>query len=123
MLLDSNIIIYAVLPEHQNLRTIIRKQPASVSAISQIEVLGYHRLTETDRSNFASMFHCITVFPINHAVIEKAIALRQLRKMSLGDAIIAATALIHQQPLMTRNSQDFAWIENLTLINPFDETP
>lgn len=34
-------------------------------------------------------------YSISTAVIARAIALRQERKMSLGDAIIAATALVH----------------------------
>lgn len=40
--------------------------------------------------------------------------------MSLGDAIILATAVIYKIPLMTRNSKDFDWIDDLILINPFD---
>ena len=40
-------------------------------------------------------------------------------KMSLGDAFIAC-ALINETPLVTRNSSDFDWIDNLNVINPFD---
>jgi predicted nucleic acid-binding protein len=39
----------------------------------------------------------------------------------LGDAIIAATALVHVQTLVTRNTDDFAWIPSLKLWNPFAE--
>src|SRR5687768_75969 len=48
MLLDSNILIYAARPEHDDLRRWVaglRPAPA-VSAISYVEVLGYHRLTD-----------------------------------------------------------------------------
>ncbi len=38
--------------------------------------------------------------------------------MSLGDAIIAATALEHYQTLVTRNIKDFDWIEGLKVIDP-----
>ena len=38
--------------------------------------------------------------------------------MSLGDVIIAATALEYKQTLATRNTDDFEWIEELSLINP-----
>ncbi len=38
--------------------------------------------------------------------------------MSVGDAIIAATALTYQETLATRNIDDFEWIETLNLINP-----
>lgn len=41
--------------------------------------------------------------------------------MSLGDAIIGGTALVHEQALVTRNVADFGWIDDLPLINPFEE--
>jgi predicted nucleic acid-binding protein len=40
--------------------------------------------------------------------------------MTLGDAIIAATALVYDRTLVTRNIGDFLWIAELTLINPFE---
>jgi hypothetical protein len=56
MLLDSNIIIYAALPKYAGLQDFIAKHTPAVSAISRVEVLGYHRLTETDRRNFEDFF-------------------------------------------------------------------
>jgi predicted nucleic acid-binding protein len=41
--------------------------------------------------------------------------------MSLGDAIVAGTALTHKLELVTRNVRDFSWIQSLALINPFDK--
>jgi predicted nucleic acid-binding protein len=40
MLLDSNIIIYAMKPEFSNLRDLIEKGHPKVSAISYLEVLA-----------------------------------------------------------------------------------
>jgi toxin FitB len=59
------------------------------------------------------------VLPVNEDVIAQAILLKQAKKMSLGDAIIAATALVFNQPVVTRNTADFLHIPNLTVINPF----
>ena len=39
--------------------------------------------------------------------------------MTLGDSIIAATALRFDMPLVTRNTSDFLHITGLHLINPF----
>ena len=39
--------------------------------------------------------------------------------MSLGDAIIAATALELETELITRNVADFSHIPGLKIINPF----
>jgi toxin FitB len=43
--------------------------------------------------------------------------------MKLGDAIIAATALEHGVPLVTRNVDDFKHIPGLQVINPFAAQP
>lgn len=56
-------------------------------------------------------------------VIELAIQLRQQKKMKLGDAIIAATAVAYNIPLVTRNEDDFKHIPGLDLRNPFVITP
>jgi len=40
--------------------------------------------------------------------------------MTLEDAIIAGTALAYRLTLMTRNTDDFRWIAELKLLNPFD---
>lgn len=39
--------------------------------------------------------------------------------MGLGDAIIAATALLHRLPLWTRNVEGFRHVVALELKNPF----
>ena len=45
MLLDSNIIIYAMRPEHSFLRDFIAEQKSlTVSAVSYVEVLGFHQI-------------------------------------------------------------------------------
>ena len=57
--------------------------------------------------------------PLDDEIIVQAISLRRLKKMSLGDSIIAATALEYGVPLVTRNDFDFKHIDGLVLINPF----
>lgn len=51
--------------------------------------------------------------------IQRSVSLRQQKKMSLADAIIAATALEYGVPLVTRNLDDFRPIAELELRNPF----
>ena len=120
MLIDSNIIIYASQKEHGDLRKFIAKHSPSVSAVSYVKVLGFHRLNEQDRAFLESFFSSAIVLPITQAVLDKAIGLRQTRKMSLGDSLVAATCLIHNLTLVTRNTDDFKWIAELHLLNPFD---
>lgn len=121
MLLDSNILIYACLPDYQSLlKPYLTDDTASVSIVTKIEVLGYHRLVENDKNTLIQLFEHIDVIQLGNEVTKLAIHLKQQQKLSLGDAIIASTALIFDKTLITRNTSDFAWITNLKLYNPID---
>lgn len=118
--INDLIIIYAVLPQYQNVRDYMSDFDWCASKISQIEVLGYHKITVSEKELYHQLFTKIHLYDIDDNIIQKATEFRQTKKMSLGDAIILATAVIYKIPLMTRNSKDFDWIDDLTLINPFD---
>lgn len=121
LLIDSNLIIYAALPEHEKLRTLIANHAPTVSAVSFVEVLGYHRLTATERQHFSAFFEAATILGITEPVLAQAVKLRQLKKMTLGDSLVAATALVHSLTLLTHNTKDFEWIPNLTVKDPLVE--
>ncbi len=118
MLLDSSIVIYAARPEHADLRRFIAEQAPAVSAISYVETLGYHRLTEQEREFLIRFFQLTPTLALSDVVLERAVQLRQRRPMQLGDALIAGTALVHGLTLVTRNTRDFAWIGELRLLDP-----
>ena len=120
MLLDSNIIIYSAQLEHSQLRELIAEYSPVVSALSYLEVLGYHLLTEQQRQYFEEFFQVAEVLPISQDVLVQAVTLRQRKRLTLGDAIIAGTALVYELTLITRNVNDFRWITELNLLNPFD---
>lgn len=122
MILDSNIVIYSVEPAYLGLRTYLDtgNAPIHVSLISHLEVLGYHRLQEVDRVDLTNLLSRAITLPITQAIIDKAIELRQQRKRSLADSIIAATALLHSMPVLTNNVADFADIDGLQVIRLAD---
>lgn len=119
-LLDSNVLIYAIQPQHSALRAWINQNDVAISDISKVEVLGYHKLSEADKQDFALLFDLMRSLPLSTPIVQTAVQLRQQRKMSLGDALIAATALTAGFTLATRNMTDFAWIPGLALFNPVD---
>ena len=118
-LIDSNIIIYAAKPEYSHLRRYIAESAPVVSAVSYVEVLGYPRLTDQERLHFETFFASATILPISDAVLNQAVRLRQIRKMRLGDALTAGTALVHGLTLITRNTKDFDWMPDLKVVDPF----
>ncbi|MFT4925535.1 MAG: putative nucleic acid-binding protein [Phenylobacterium sp.] len=119
MLLDSNIVIYAAELNYDSVRRFIRQQQSPfVSVISKVEVLGYYDFTPEKKIKLERLFDTFSVISISDDIVAQAIELRQQQKMSLGDALIAATALVHNLKLATANVKDFRWIEPLEIINP-----
>ena len=87
MLLDSNIIIYATRPEYVWLREFIAEHEPAVSALSYVETLGYHRLTEVERQLLEEFFAVSLVLPISQPVLNQAVALRQMNDRHLSFVI------------------------------------
>lgn len=119
ILLDSNIVIYSSNADYDFLRQRLAPYDLVVSDISRLEVLGFSRIAELEKRYFNEFFEAVECFIITPQIINHAITLRQIKKMSLGDAIIASTALLHDLPIMTRNDSDFNWINSLQVVNPF----
>ncbi|HET8837794.1 MAG TPA: type II toxin-antitoxin system VapC family toxin [Flavobacteriaceae bacterium] len=119
VLLDSNIIIYSAQSNQDSLRYWLKNQQLATSIVSKIEVLGYHRISDYEIQMAKYYFSLCHIFKLENDYVNKAIELKQDKKMSLGDAIIAATALKRRLPLVTANTKDFKHIENLEIIDPF----
>ena len=119
MILDTNILIYLAQPGGESLQELISSAPPATSLISRVESLGFHRISADERARLDRVFAWVEVLPVTDPVAEAAILLRQSRRMKLGDALIAATALLYDLPLVTRNVNDFKHIAGLKLINPF----
>jgi toxin FitB len=93
-----------------------------VSAVTKVEALGYHRLPSEDKAYFEAFFETASILPITDTIIDKATELRQQKKMSVGDCIIAATALLYGFDLYTNNTKDFVHIAGLTVVNPLEDS-
>jgi toxin FitB len=92
VLLDSNILSYAAQPAHAHLRQFIAIHAPAVSAVSYVEVLGYHQLDTQERQYVEEFFRLARVLPLSQTVLDQAVTLRQQRRISRGDALVAGTA-------------------------------
>ena len=118
VLADSNILIYATQPQRPKLRHWLLDTLPRVSVISRVEILGYHRLQESERAALTELLDNLELVYLSPASFEIAIQLRQRQKLTLGDALIAATCLEQGYSLATANTRDFSWIDELDVFNP-----
>lgn len=91
-----------------------------ISAITEIELLCWKTATDKDMQILENFLQEIEIIEISQTIKYKTAAIRKTYNIKLADAIIAATGLIHNLNLVTRNSKDFENVKELTLINPWD---
>lgn len=123
-LIDSNILIGyldARLPKNgmEFMNNIVNATP-NISVITKIEILRYNT-SEYNYKILADFIGNSIIYNLDNIVMDQTIVLCRLKKIKVPDAIIAATAIVHHQALITRNVSDFKAIPNLQIINPFDE--
>ena len=92
----------------------------AMSVVVRIELLSWRTSSEGMRS-LENFIAATEVLPLDESVVVQTIALRQQHRVKLPDAIIAATALAHRLPLLTRNVGDFRALPGLAVINPHED--
>lgn len=118
LLIDSNIVIYLAKGQLDPVSFILPDDNLYISDVTFMEVLGYAFSDAQERIETETLLSIFLRVPIEEPIIQKVIEIRQIRKMKLPDTIIAATAMVRQFTLVTRNITDFSGIPNLILLNP-----
>jgi predicted nucleic acid-binding protein len=122
-LMDSNVLIdyagrkFSAISE-QRLDTIFDNY-FYYSIISKIEVLGYNATSEVLK-HLEAFLKTGEMYRISDEVSDQTILIRRrFPRIKLPDAIIAATALMNNHTLLTRNMDDFKNIPSVNLENPW----
>ncbi len=123
-LLDTNTVIDYVGNKLPNLSALaldsILEGNLNISIIVKIETLGFNG-PDDQMQKLKGFLSLATIFYVDEAIADKTIELRKVyQKLKLGDAIIAATALINNLIIITRNISDFKNIEGLRYLNPHE---
>ena len=104
-LLDTNVVI-GLLKQHAaaiDLMEAHQLGPGQVfiSQITRMELLGFPGLPEEEELRIQGFLQGCRVLLIDEAIEQRAIQLRRKGNCKLPDAIIVATALVHQLRLLT----------------------
>ena len=120
-LIDTNAVIDYLddkLPDTGN--DLIDGISTHISVITRIELLAWHDANERQTQILQDFVEFSDVFNLQEDIILKTISLRKSYKTKLPDAIIAATALVNNLTIITRNTKDFEKIIGLNVLNPYD---
>lgn len=123
-ILDTNTVIDYVgdkLPQDSGLAMDkLVNDELNISIIVRIETLGFNG-DESEMQKLKDFLSLAKIYYVDDLIADKTIDLRKTyRKLKLGDAIIAATALTNNLTLISRNTKDFEDISGLTCINPYE---
>jgi predicted nucleic acid-binding protein len=86
----------------------------SISVVTRCELFAGRDAPERLRWLLESMIE----LPVDSAIAELAGSTRRRTGITTPDALIAATALTHQVPLMTRNRRHFERVPELRVVAP-----
>ena len=123
-ILDTNTVIDYVgdkLPQISALAMDkLVNEELNISIIVKIETLGFNG-EDSEMQKLKDFLSLAKIFYVEDSIAEETINLRKsYRKLKLGDAIIAATALAQNLTFISRNTKDFEDISGLDCINPYD---
>jgi predicted nucleic acid-binding protein len=93
---------------------LVINESSEISVMTRIELLSY---LSPEIDKIRAFVVLSNVYELTEPIITKTIALRRSRRIKIPDAIIAATALVHNFTLITHNISDFEGIPSLRLLD------
>ena len=121
-LLDTNVWIDAIagrLPADTFLTFAVQAEWAGYSAITRLELFGFPELTKAEEEKLSELLNHFAEVGVDSRIIDQAIVIRKAARIKVPDAIIAATAMVRECSLVTRNTDDFKGVGGLNLVKPY----
>ena len=113
--LDSNILLYFLAGDADLIKFFTDFDP-SISFIVELETLSAPNLEDEDKIHVKDLLDNLHIANYTDELKSIVIAIRSKKKLKLPDAIIAATAIYYNIPLLTAD-KGFRNIDGLELIN------
>ena len=112
-IIDTNIILY-ILSGNRKLAELLNDKEVYVSFITELELLGYKGIVKKDKKIIKNFLDDCTIININRKIKDYTLQIKQSQKVKLPDAIIGATAIFLDIPLVTAD-KGFVKIKEIEL--------
>ncbi|MBL0128039.1 MAG: PIN domain-containing protein [Flavobacteriales bacterium] len=109
LLLDTNVALY-LLRGDRSAADAIHGQQVVISFITRMELLGKPGLSKAELKRIEAFVDEWPMVEFDRSIMDAAIVIRREHRLKLPDAIIAATAIALDVPLLTADA-DFRRLE------------
>jgi predicted nucleic acid-binding protein len=96
----------------------ILDQTPTISVITEIEALSWINPDKSKEQIVKVFIQDATVLALTPDVVAQCVSIRRSRKIKTPDAIMAATAIVHNRTLITSDN-DFNNITGLNVVDPY----
>ena len=110
LIVDTNIVLY-FLKGNPGIIRFIADYFIGISFITELELLSLSTISPDDEQTIQSFLNHTRIIDINSDIKAKTIGVRRQSKLKLPDAIIAATAISIDVPLLTAD-QAFSRVDD-----------
>ena len=122
---DTNTAIYYLQQQfppgaEKFIDDLLKDEQPVISAITEIELLCWKTATDKDLEVMHNFITDALVIELEQPIKLKTADIRKVHRIKLPDAIIAATAIVYDLTLISRNVVDFSNINGLKIINPWE---
>jgi predicted nucleic acid-binding protein len=115
VLADTNVLI-GLLNGQIHPHQLKRFARFSVSTLTVMELVALSGMSRTEEIRVLNLVRALNVIPLDTAIAVRAGRLARTRTRDRIDLLIAATALEHQIPVLTKNVRDFRRIPGLEVL-------
>ena len=114
ILVDTNILLY-LLSGNDTLEVMLQGKILHVSFLTELELIGYKNITAREEKKLIQLLNDCEIVTLSPEVKLMYVALRKKYHLKLVDAVIAATSIALELPLITADKQ-FSTVKELQLL-------
>jgi predicted nucleic acid-binding protein len=111
---DTNILLY-LLSGDETVAELLNGKHITISFVTELELLGYKDLSESEQNIIQEIIKEATITDINTEIKRLVILLRKKYRIKLPDAIVVASAIYANLPLVTADKR-LSLINELSLL-------